>query len=96
MSAHGLHKHSTVYILNTLASYNMFIIFNYIKCIKESSMVLCLLCLREISVTMLYFNIGMSGFPDMYTRGLRVYISGKPRVHMSQLLCAMAPPTSKY
>jgi len=26
--------------------------------------------------------MGTSGLPDMYTRGLRVYISGEPRVHM--------------
>ena len=29
-------------------------------------------------------------------RGLKVYISGKPRVHMLQLLCAIAPPTGKH
>ena len=36
--------------------------------------------------------MGTSGLPDMYTRcpraaGPRVYISGKPRVPMLQLLC---------
>ena len=35
--------------------------------------------------------MGMSGLPDMYTRGPRagVYISGKPQVSMLQLICAM-------
>ena len=32
-------------------------------------------------------NTGTSGLPDMYTRGLRVYISGRPRVPVLQLLC---------
>ena len=31
--------------------------------------------------------MGMSGLPDIYARGLSVYISGKPQVHMVQLLC---------
>ena len=28
------------------------------------------------------YTMGTSGLPDIYTRGLRVYISGKPRVYM--------------
>ena len=39
-------------------------------------------------------NMGTGGLPDIYTgqqaRGLRMYISGKPQVHVLQLLCAMA------
>ena len=38
-----------------------------------------------ISMYVVIFNsytMGMSGLPDIYTRGLRVYISGEPRVHM--------------
>ena len=45
---------------------------------------------KNIDVVNVIFNsytIGTSGLPDIYTRGLqaqalRVYISGKPRVHM--------------
>ena len=33
------------------------------------------------------YTMGTNGLPDIYTRGLRVYISGKPQVHMVQLLC---------
>ena len=42
-------------------------------------------------------NTGMSGLPDMYTRGpqargLRVDISGRPRVPVLQLLCNTSFP----
>ena len=40
--------------------------------------------ITTIHVTCYSCNMSMSGLPDMY-------ISGKPRVHMLQMLCAMAP-----
>ena len=44
--------------------------------------------LQESRGTINSCNIGTSGLPDMYTRGPRVYISGKPRVSMLLLLCS--------
>ena len=48
-------------------------------------------------------NMDMSGLSDMYdmicipeAQGLDGYISGKPQVHMLQLLCTMAPPIGKW
>ena len=46
---------------------------------------------------MLYssYTMDTSGLPDMYTRGLRVYISVKPRVDMVYLICIIATPSGK-
>ena len=43
--------------------------------------------------------MGTSGLPDIHTRdpraeGVRIYISGKPRVPMVQLICAILSITA--
>ena len=66
--------------------------------IVKKTLIICIwwVCMRICIIICYSCNMGTSGLPDMYTRSPRVYISGKPRVHMLQLLCTMAPPTGKH